>query len=225
MKFLFNCFSSLILVSTICGCTGKPVQKADNQPPQKSDEEIQREFVETQAARAKEDIKLMTRSVDVNTKEGLAALKAKDYNRAEQLFLVARKQMDNYRYEYGRRAMILVNLASVYEEKEMYSEAIPLLNKSQKLFIKAYGTKHPTVSITLCKLGDCLSKQKRYEEASFVYRTAVSLMEQGGNDKGEDYKETLNKLQVALRVSGQGLQLKKVEEKLARLGKKGKGDI
>ena len=133
------------------------------------------------------------------------------------MFLVALKQVDNYKNQSGRKAMILVNLAGVYEEKEMYFQAIPLLTKAQKLFIRAYGRKHTTVSITLCKLGNVLSKQKRFEEASYVYKTAVGLMEESGHDKGEQYKDALDKLLVALKVNGQGLQVREVENKINKL--------
>lgn len=219
MKVKLNYVISLLLVGAICGCTSNAAKKTgknvDN--PQNNTNQVYQPNEAELAARAKEQMRLLSRSVDVNLKEGMNALKAKDFKTAEKLLLVARKQMDNYRTQYGRRAMILVNLGSIYEEKEMYAEALPLLNKAQKLFIKQYGTKHPTVTITLCKIGDNLSKQKRFEEASYVYKTAINLMEQGGNTKGDQYKEALDNLLIALKINGQGLQVKKVEAKISKL--------
>ena len=209
---------ALSAVSIICGCNAnKPVQKTES--AQSKEERSEAKPTRTPEEQARENMLLLRRSVDVNNKEGLDALKAGKLDRAEQLFLASLRQVDNLPDQEARRAMILNNLASVYEEKEMYAQAVPLLAKSQKLFIRAYGRKHPTVSITLGNLGRILSKEYRYEEAAPVYKTAISLMEESGNTNGDDYKDCLNSLLVALRKTGKGLQANELEKKIQALPK------
>ncbi len=214
---------AITMVGAVFGCTKKGAVP-DPANPVKGEKQSQPEAessapLQSPEEKAREMAVLMSRSVDVNNKEGLEALKKEDYTKAEKLFLVALRQVDNYPKQSARKAMILNNLASVYEAKEMYFQAIPLLSKAQKLFIKAYGRKDPTVSITLSNMGRILSKQYRYEEASYVYKTAISLMEESGNTASDDYKQCLDALLIALRKTGQGLQAASLEKKISGLKK------
>lgn len=212
----------LVVTGIIYGCSGSGGHNQTKGGPKASDQGdvvVQERPQQSPEEKARELAKLMSRSVDINNKEGLTALKSKDYDTAEKLFLVSLRQVDNYQNQSARKAIILNNLASVYEAKEMYAQAVPLLSKAQKLFIKAYGRKDPTVAITLNNLGRILSKQHRYEEASYVYKTAVSLIEESGNTKGADYKEALDALLVALRKNGQGMQVAALESKIKSLSK------
>lgn len=212
----------LVVTGIIYGCSGGGSHNQTTRGPKASDQGdlvVQERPQKSPEEKAREQAILMSRSVDINNKEGLTALKSKDYDTAEKLFLVSLRQVDNYQNQSARKAIILNNLASVYEAKEMYAQAVPLLSKAQKLFIKAYGRKDPTVAITLNNLGRILSKQYRYEEASYVYKTAVSLMEESGNTKGADYKEALDALLIALRKNGQGMQVAALESKIKSLSK------
>ncbi|MDZ4836899.1 MAG: tetratricopeptide repeat protein [Candidatus Melainabacteria bacterium] len=157
----------------------------------------------------------MTRDVDTNIKEGNQALQDKQFDKAERIFLAALAQCDLYPKQEARQGAILNNLAAIYEEKEMYAQAVPLLNKAQKLFIRAFGRKNKTVYITLGNLGRVLSKQHRWEEAANVYQTAVSLMsEDSAAMKSAEYKDMVTKCQEAWSKGGNAFKSNKMAERL-----------
>lgn len=160
----------------------------------------------------------MTRNIDVNIKEGNQALEAKQFDKSERLFLAALSQCDLYLHQEARQAAILNNLAAIYEEKEMYTQAVPLLNKAQKLFIRAYGRKSKTVYVTLGNLARVLSKQHRWEEAANVYQTAVNLMgEDPATNKSAEYKDTITKCEDAWKRAGNAFKANKMTERLKAL--------
>ncbi len=160
----------------------------------------------------------MKRELDVNIKEGNQALEAKDLDRAERIFLAALSQCDLYEHQEARQGAILNNLAAIYEEKEMYQQAVPLLNKAQKLFIRAFGRKNRTVYVTLNNLARVLSKQHRWEEAANVYQTAVNLMsEDPAAIKTPDYKDNITKCEDAWNKAGNAFKANKMAAKLKAL--------
>jgi tetratricopeptide (TPR) repeat protein len=160
----------------------------------------------------------MKRELDVNIKEGNQALEAKELDRAERIFLAALAQCDLYEHQEARQGAILNNLAAIYEEKEMYQQAVPLLNKAQKLFIRAFGRKNRTVYVTLGNLARVLSKQHRWEEAANVYQTAVNLMsEDPAAIKTPDYKDNITKCEDAWNKAGNAFKANKMAAKLKAL--------
>ena len=160
----------------------------------------------------------MKRELDVNIKEGNQALEAKEFDRAERIFLAALSQCDLYEHQEARQGAILNNLAAIYEEKEMYQQAVPLLNKAQKLFIRAFGRKNRTVYVTLGNLARVLSKQHRWEEAANVYQTAVNLMsEDPAAIKTPDYKDNITKCEDAWNKAGNAFKANKMAAKLKAL--------
>jgi tetratricopeptide (TPR) repeat protein len=163
-------------------------------------------------------IDYMRRGIDVNIKDGNDALQKKDYDRAEKIFLVALSQCDLYIGQEARQAAILNNLAAIYEEKEMYLQAVPLLTKAQKLFIRAFGRKNQAVYITLGNLGRVLAKQHRWEESANVYQTAVGLMEEDAKVvKSESYEEMLVKCGEAWEKAGNAFKANKINAKIKAL--------
>lgn len=164
------------------------------------------------------EIDYLSRNVDVNRKEGLEALKAHDLDKAERCYIAAMQQIDLYPKEEARKAQINHDLACVYEEREMYAEAVPLMNKAQKLFIRAYGRESPLVALTMSDLGRILVKQQRSEEASFVYKTAADLMEKSARANPAKFKESYKEMCAAhlkcLRVAGRGLKVPVAESRL-----------
>lgn len=157
----------------------------------------------------------MKRELDVNIKDGNQALQNKQLDRAEKIFLVALSQCDLYEHQEARQGAILNNLAAIYEEKEMYAQAVPLLNKAQKLFIRAFGRKNKTVYITLGNLGRVLTKQFRWEEAADVYQTAVNLMgEDPATIKSAERKDMIQKCEECWNKAGNAFKANKMAEKL-----------
>ncbi|MCA9802278.1 MAG: tetratricopeptide repeat protein [Cyanobacteria bacterium HKST-UBA02] len=200
------CISALLLIlalGTISGCN--PKKAANSESPQASE------------APRTEEVDYSTRGVDQNMKEGMKALQDERYDEAEKMFLTALSQVEAYSGQEARTAIILNNLAAVYEAKEMYIQAMPLLRKAQKLFIRAYGTDYPAVAITLGNMGRILMKEKRFEEAAQVYRTAAGLMEKNPKVDKKDYRDMLERYLESLRFSKKGALAADVEAKLKAL--------
>ncbi|MDX2104764.1 MAG: tetratricopeptide repeat protein [Candidatus Melainabacteria bacterium] len=164
------------------------------------------------------EINYLSRDVDTNRKEGLEALKVHDLDKAEKCYIAALQQIDPYPHQEARKAQITHDLGAVYEEKELYAEAIPLMNRSQKLFIRAYGRESPLVALTLSDLGRIMVKQKRFEEAVFVYKTAADLMEINARkapDKFKDsYKDICTEYLKCLKVGNRALKIPAAEARL-----------
>lgn len=156
-------------------------------------------------------------SMDDNIKLGNKYLQENHLDKAEKVLLTALNQTEQYTKQEARQALILNNLSACYEGKEMYAQCVPLLNKAQKLFIRAYGREYPAVYMTLGNLGRVLSKQNRWVEAAEVYQTAVRLMEDTKATNTPAYKEMLEADLKALRNAGQGMKANKIEEKLKTL--------
>ncbi len=177
----------------------------------------QEKFQKRLWTKQQERFRLYKQDLDDNSKAGMAALKAGKLDEAEKMFLVALAQVDSYQGQDLREAAILNNLASVYEQKEMYYQSLPLYSRAQKLFIRAQGRKYPAVAMTLSNMGRVLSKQSRWPEAASIYRTAVELTELRGDNKSEEYIDTLKSYITALRMAGEGLRLQETEAKLKKL--------
>lgn len=153
--------------------------------------------------------------IDENIKTASAALEAKDYVKAEKVLLVARDQAENMLHQNARKAVILNMLGTAYEERQMYYEAIPVYNQSQRLFIREFGTKHIAVPKTLLNLARVLSKQHRYQEAWPVYKAAVDLMDTNKQTTDPIYNDAVKNYVIALEQSGKGAKAAEVEKKLA----------
>lgn len=193
----------------------KPIETT--KPLEKTAQEEPREPRKPEKPKTPE-INYLSRDVDTNRKEGLDALKAHDLDKAEKCYIAALQQIDPYPHQEARKAQITHDLAAVYEEKDMYAEAIPLMNRSQKLFIRAYGRESPLVALTLSDLGRIMVKQKRFEEAVFVYKTAADLMEINARkspDKFKDsYKDICTEYLKCVRVGNRGLKIPAAEARL-----------
>lgn len=193
------------------GCTKDPGMNAEKLSQQKHP-------AESSSAKKEPEVDYLSRNVDVNRKEGLEALKAHDLLKAEKCYIAAMQQIDQYPKEEARKAQINHDLACVYEEREMYAEAVPLMNKAQKLFIRAYGRESPLVALTMSDLGRILVKQQRSEEACFVYKTAADLMEKSARANPAKFKESYKEMCAAylkcLQVAGRGLKIPEAQARL-----------
>jgi len=127
---------------------------------------------------------------------------------------VARDQAENMLHQNARKAVILNMLGTVYEEREMYYEAIPVYNQAQRLFIREFGTKHIAVPKTLLNLARVLSKQHRYQEAWPVYKSAVDLMDTNKQTADPIYNDAIKNYVIALEKSGKGAKAAEVSKKL-----------
>lgn len=225
-----NFFGVLILAASLCtSLTSCGKSKSAEAPGTPGDPAIllgkkpgQEKTLEPEKPKEPE-INYLSRDVDTNRKEGLDALKEHNLDKAEKCYIAALQQIDPYPHQEARKAQITHDLAAIYEEKEMYAEAIPLMNRSQKLFIRAYGRESPLVALTLADLGRIMVKQKRFEEAVFVYKTAADLMEINARKTPakfkDSYKEICTEYLKCLKVGNRALKIPAAEARLKEADK------
>lgn len=218
-----NIFGALFLAASLCtALTSCKNAKDPVYEEAKREAELTKKIAQYEGDKPEKpkepEINYLSRDVDTNRKEGLEALKEHNLDKAEKCYIAALQQIDPYPHQEARKAQITHDLGAVYEEKEMYAEAIPLMNRSQKLFIRAYGRESPLVALTLSDLGRIMVKQKRFEEAVFVYKTAADLMEINARKSPakfkESYKEICTEYLKCLRVGNRGLKIPAAEARL-----------
>ncbi len=214
-------FCTLFLAASLCSALSS-CGKSKNAEHPAVPKQGQEKAVEPEKPKELE-INYLSRDVDTNRKEGLEALKEHNLDKAEKCYISALQQIDPYPHQEARKAQITHDLAAIYEEKEMYAEAIPLMNRSQKLFIRAYGRESPLVALTLADLGRIMVKQKRFEEAVFVYKTAADLMEINARKSPakfkDSYKEICTEYLKCLKVGNRALKIPAAEARLKEADK------
>ncbi len=122
-------------------------------------------------------------------KSGLAALTSGDLDRAEKDLVAGLKEAEECGQEDPRVAVSLNNLASLYENKKMYSQCASYLQKARKLFRKAYGDKNEMIPVTERNEARILTKQDKWSESIPLYEEAIRYMEMMKSKDLEDVKK------------------------------------
>ena len=91
------------------------------------------------------------------------------YEEAENQFVVALKEAEEFGGQDPRLATSLNNLALVYHEQGKYAEAEPLYRRGLAIQEKALGPEHPNVATSLENYAKLLRKTNR--EAAEVIRS------------------------------------------------------
>ena len=89
--------------------------------------------------------------------------------------------------EHPDIALILNNLAELYEEQNRYVEAGMLYRRALGIFEKAFGTEHPFVAYVVAHLAGLYDEQGKYDKSEAHYCRALSIFT---NILGCDHKET-----------------------------------
>lgn len=139
---------------------------------------------------------------DQNNKDGLAALEKQDFDTAELAFLAALDQAEAYGRKDVRVATTCNNLASVYEGKQMYQQCLPLLNRSQRVFVAVYGTDHAAVSTVLGSIARVLMKQERFEEAAPILIRVIKIQQANPTTKSDVLQESMMSYATCLKKMG-----------------------
>ncbi len=139
---------------------------------------------------------------DQNNKDGLAALEKGQLDTAELAFLAALEQAEAYGRKDVRVATTCNNLASVYEGKEMYQQCLPLLNRSQRVFVAVYGTENPAVSTVLASIARVLMKQERFEEAAPILIRVIKIQQANPTTKSDVLQESMMSYATCLKKMG-----------------------
>lgn len=106
-----------------------------------------------------------TRDPELFNEFGLAWLRAGDYGTArsflQDAFTIREKILEA---EDPDLAVILNNLAALYDAKGKYAEANPLHNRAYAIMKARLGTAHPNTKTVLSNYADPLVRQKNQEE-------------------------------------------------------------
>lgn len=122
-------------------------------------------------------------------KSGLAAMTNGDLDKAEKDLVAGLKEAEECGQEDPRVAVSLNNLASLYENKKMYSQCASYLQKARKLFRKAYGDKNEMIPVTERNEARILTKQEKWAESLPLYEEAIRYMEMMKSKDLEDVKK------------------------------------
>ncbi len=122
-------------------------------------------------------------------KSGLAAMTSGDLDTAEKDLVAGLKEAEECGQEDPRVAVSLNNLASLYENKKMYSQCASYLQKARKLFRKAYGDKNEMIPVTERNEARILTKQEKWSESLPLYEEAIRYMEMMNSKDLEDVKK------------------------------------
>ncbi len=72
-------------------------------------------------------------------------------------------------------ALVLNEVAGLYESQGRYSEAEPLYKRDLEISEKSLGKNHPSVAITLNNLAMLYKAQEKYKEADPLYQRGLSI--------------------------------------------------
>lgn len=134
-----------------------------------------------------------------------ASLKAQmddELQTAELALLAALTQAEAMGRKDVRVASTCNNLASVYEQREMYQQCLPLLNRAQKVFIFVYDVNNPAVATVLHSMARVLMKQERFEEAAPILIRVIKIQEANPTTKPDVLQESMLKYSTCLRRMG-----------------------
>lgn len=147
---------------------------------------------------SKEDVTLKEWSL--LNHDGLEELSKGNNKAAEDKFLEALRLAERYGQEDLRVAATLNNLASVYENKGMVAESIPLMRRSATIFEHTYGPTYSGLGVILANLGRVYGKQRDFVESLAFYERSLQIMENADRpnanqiaDAMEGYAEVLKK--------------------------------
>jgi tetratricopeptide (TPR) repeat protein len=121
-------------------------------------------------------------------KSGLAALGRNDLDVAEKDLLEGLKEAEACGPENERVAVSLNNLASLYENKKMYTQCARYLQQSRELFKKNYGEHNAFIPVTERNEARVLTKQNKWAESLPLYESAIKAMDDQKSTELADVK-------------------------------------
>jgi tetratricopeptide (TPR) repeat protein len=122
-------------------------------------------------------------------KSGLAAMTKGDLDTAEKDLVAGLKEAEECGQEDERVGVSLNNLASLYEEKKMYSQCAGYLQKARKIFRKTHGDKTELIPITERNEARILTKQDKWAESLPLYEESIRYMEMMNSKDLADVKK------------------------------------
>ena len=137
----------------------------------KTNREAEAERMETraQAIRAKHD------RWENSIQAGEKAFQEKRYAEAEELYLTALKEAENFGPQEPHLVQTATLLAQLYRKQDKHGEAEPLFQRALAAQEKALGPRHPYLATSLENYADILGKTKRKAEAQEVKARAKAI--------------------------------------------------
>lgn len=124
-----------------------------------------------------------------HNKSGLDAMSAGDLDKAEKNLVAGLKEAEECGPEDVRVAVSLNNLASLYEQKKMYSQCASYLQKARKIFRKAYGDRNEMIPVTERNEARIYAKEGKWAQAVPLYAEAIRYMEMMKSKELADVKK------------------------------------
>jgi len=122
----------------------------------------------------------------------------KEAGRYEQAIPFYREALELGEREFGpdhpTTALLLNNLASLYESQGRYAEAEPLYKRALAIWEKALGPDHPDFAMSLNNLAELYRVQANYAEAEPLYERALAILEMALGPEHPNVADSLNNL-------------------------------
>lgn len=115
---------------------------------------------------------------DTLNQEAMFLFRQRDYDRG---VVVAKNALGVAERTFGSNhpnvAVLLNNLALLYQIQEQYAAAEPLLKRSLSIMEKAFGPNHPEVALVLDRLAGLYGGQEQYAAAEPFYTRELAIWE------------------------------------------------
>jgi tetratricopeptide (TPR) repeat protein len=144
------------------------------------------------------------------TRNGLAEALMREgkYREAEQLVEQALLTLDKESQPRSMLAVTLSNLAVIRRMQGRDYEAVPLLERSLKIFESEYGRDHPALLRGLNNLATAYAFTRRRKEADATFRRALALAEQHLGTNNPTYGSVLTNYAEFLHMNGRKAEAK-----------------
>ncbi len=137
---------------------------------------------------------------------GLSAYNAGNLLEAQNQFLAALKQAEEFSINDPRLNLSLNNLMEVYRAQNKYVEAEIYIKQSLENSEKIYGDKHIIVAANLKNLGENYLSQEKFEEAEPILKRALNIFEKTLGQKDPLTTHTLERYISVLQKMGRNIE-------------------
>ena len=135
------------------------------------------------------------------------------YGEAEQLYLAALKEAENFEDEDRRLATSLNNLGRLYSAQGKYVQAESLYRRAVAVWEKTLGAEHPDVATGLSNLAKLYYIQGKYSQLEPLYQRVLAIRERAFGVHHSSVVQTLESYTALLRKQNREAEAKRVEDR------------
>lgn len=125
-----------------------------------------------------------------------------DYEKAEEKFVAALRDAEQFGEDDPRLSDCLDNVGWILQIRGKKAEAEPVLKRSLRIMERVKGSDHPDNSWILASLGGVYLYQGKYQEAEEYYRRAITIDEKALGPNHVNVATGLEKRAEILRKTG-----------------------